>query len=246
MDNIKGVFFDLHGTLLLSDDIDSAWDRWAHAFHEAILEKGANLSFDEFKKLLQNLFEGPEPDYYENEFSLFMRRVKQLSEELEIDLPNEEIRPLVDSIIRIWHDGMYLDEEVKSVIEKLSEDYKVGLVTNWEHSPRIFELLRELDADELFDCVVVSDDVGHAKPNPHVFRPAFNLTDVSAEDAIYVGDMDVDVEAALKAGMKPVLIKREDANGDWGQYTQTGECNYSMDEVIVIQKLSQLFDVLNC
>lgn len=246
MDHIKGVFFDLHGTILLSDDIDGAWDRWSRAFHAAMLEKGADISFDGFKELLKNLFEGPEPDFIEPGFSLFMKRVKVLGEALKIGLPNEEIRPLVDKIIRVWHEGMYLDEEAVPVIEKLKESYKVGLVTNWEHTPRIYELLRELGADELFDCVVVSDGVGHAKPDPRVFKPAFNLTEVKAEESIYVGDMDVDIEGAINAGMQPVLIKRVDANGDWDQFSEKSVCSYTDDQFILINRLSQLLDVLKC
>jgi HAD superfamily hydrolase (TIGR01509 family) len=246
MDHIKGVFFDLHGTILLSDDIDAAWANWAQKFHEAMQEKGADISFDEFKKLLQNLFEGPEPEFNDTNFSLFMRRVKQLGQTLKINLPDDDIRPLVDRIIRVWHKGMYLDEETIPILEKLKENYKVGLVTNWEHTPRIYELLRELDADELFDCVVVSDGVGYAKPDPRVFKPAFNITEVSAEESIYVGDMHVDVEGAINAGMQPVLIKRVGDNGDWDQFSEKTECNYTEDQVIVIQRLSQLLDVLKC
>jgi HAD superfamily hydrolase (TIGR01549 family) len=246
MDHIKGVFFDLHGTILLSDDIDGAWDRWARAFHAAMEEKGADIAFDGFRELLQNLFEGPEPDFIEPGFSLFMKRVKVLSERLKIDLPNEEIRPLVDTIIRVWHQGMYLDEETVPVIERLKESYKVGLITNWEHTPRIYELLRELDAEELFDCVVVSDGVGHAKPDPRVFKPAFNITDVKAEESIYVGDMDVDIEGAINAGMQPVLIKRVNVNGTWDQFSENQVFNYTDDQYILIQRLSQLLDVLNC
>jgi FMN phosphatase YigB (HAD superfamily) len=246
MNHIKGVFFDLHGTILLSDDIDGAWDRWARAFHVAMEEKGAEIAFDEFKRLLQNLFEGPEPDFIEPGFSLFMKRVKVLGDSLKIDLPNEEIRPLVDTIIRVWHQGMYLDEETVPVIERLKESYKVGLVTNWEHTPRIYELLRELDAEKLFDCVVVSDGVGHAKPDPRVFKPAFNVTNVTAEESIYVGDMAVDIEGAINAGMQPVLIKRVDANGTWDQFSESQMFNYTDDQYILIQRLSQLLDVLNC
>jgi HAD superfamily hydrolase (TIGR01509 family) len=246
MHHIKGVFFDLHGTILLSDDIDAAWANWAKKFHEAMQEKGADISFDDFKQLLQNLFEGPEPDFNDTNFTLFMKRVKQLGQSLKLNLPDDEIRPLVDKIIRVWHKGMYLDEEAKPILEKLKENYKVGLVTNWEHTPRIYELLRELDAEELFDCVVVSDGVGHAKPDPRVFKPAFNITEVTAEESIYVGDMHVDVEGAINAGMQPVLIKRVGANGDWDQFSEKTECNYTEDQVIVIQKLSQLLDVLGC
>ena len=246
MDHIKGVFFDLHGTLLLSEDIDGAWDRWARAFHAAMEEKGADISFDGFKELLKNLFEGPVPDFHEPGFSLFMKRVKVMGEQLKIDLPNEMVRPLVDSIIKVWHEGMYLDEEAVPIIEKLKESYKVGLVTNWEHTPRIYELLNELDAEELFDCVVVSDMVGHAKPDPRVFKPAFNITDVKAEESIYVGDMDVDIEGAINAGMQPVLIRRVESNGAWDQFSERTVCSFTDDQYILIHRLSQLLDVLNC
>ncbi len=244
MDHIKGVFFDLHGTILLSNDIDGAWANWAQAFHTAMIEKGADITYDEFKQMLQTLFEGPEPEFNAVNFTLFMRRVKQLSQQLSINLPDDHVRPLVDKIIKIWHEDMYLDEETKPVLEKLRENYKVGLVTNWEHTPRIYDLLQELDADDLFDCVVVSDGVGHAKPDPRVFKPAFNITEVKPEEAIYVGDMDVDIEGAINAGMQPVLIKRLGANGKWNQFSDSPVCTYSEDQYILINQLSQLLDLL--
>lgn len=246
MDHIKGVFFDLHGTLLLSDDIDGAWDRWARAFHEAMVEKGAEVTFEGFRNQLQNLFEGPVPEVDEPGFTLFMKRVKVLGERLDVNLPSGEIRPLVDEIIKVWHRGMFLDEETFPLIERLRERYKVGLVTNWEHTPRIYELLGELGAGDIFDCVVVSDSVGYAKPDPRVFDPAFNITEVSAGESIYVGDMDVDVEGAINAGMQPVLIRRVESVGEWGQFSENPVCSFGEDQYILIQKLSQLLDVLEC
>jgi putative hydrolase of the HAD superfamily len=246
MDTIKGIFFDLHGTLLLSNDINGAWDRWTRAFFIAIQNKGSNVTFSKFKELLQYLFRGSEPDIQEENFTLFMKRVKVLAEQLSIDIPKEDIRPLVDSIIRVWHEDMYFDEEAFPVITKLKEKYKVGLVTNWEHTPRIYELLRELDADELFDCVVVSDNVGYAKPDPRVFEPAFNITQVTANEAMYVGDMNIDIEGALNAGMVPVLIRRIKTNGNWDQFSKEHICSFSEDQFILIRRLSQLFDILKC
>lgn len=246
MNTIKGIFFDLHGTLLLSNDINCAWDRWVRAFFEEIKNKGSDITFPKFKELLKNLFNGSEPDFQEKGFTLFMRRVMILAEQLSIDLPKEEIRPMVDSIIKVWHKDMYFDEEAFPVIKKLKEKYKVGLVTNWEHTPRIYELLRDLGADELFDCVVVSDSVGFAKPDPRVFKTAFDSTQVKANEAIYVGDMNIDVEGALNAGMVPVLIRRIEDNGDWGQFSQDNIYSFSEDQYILIRRLSQLFDILKC
>ena len=117
MDHIRGVFFDLHGTLLLSDDVDAAWENWVQAFHREMTAKGTRASLEEFKMQLETLFNAPEPEYREPGMTLFMRRVKTLGHRLGVDIPSKEVRPLVDSIIRVWHDGMYLDPEARRILE---------------------------------------------------------------------------------------------------------------------------------
>ncbi len=235
-----GIFFDLHGTLLVSDNIDYAWSNWAKAFHTAITRKGVSITFQEFEKYLHGMFEDEEPAYIEPGFSLFMRRVKQLGYDLGLDIPSDEVRPLVDAVIRTWHDEMYLDPEAESVLRKLKQTHPVGLITNWEHAPRIYELVEELGINNLFDVVTVSDEVGYAKPDPRIFASALNAVGVQAEGSYYVGDVDLDVEGSINAGLKPVLIKREETNGEWYQYSSEREYNYDPDGVIVIRRLSEL------
>lgn len=243
MEHIRGVFFDLHGTLLLSDDVDAAWESWVQAFHREMTLRGATATLDEFKMHLETLFNAPEPEYTEPGMTLFMRRVKALGHSLGVDIPSEEVRPLVDSIIRVWHRGMYLDAEAERVLEALRRRYKVGLVTNWEHAPRIHELLVELGIEGLFDAVVVSDEYGAAKPDAGIFHEALRMTGVSPGEAVYVGDMEVDVEGSLNAGMHPVLVRRVD-QGNWASYSydeSTGRC---LDGVTSISSLSELLGLL--
>ena len=243
MDQIRGVFFDLHGTLLLSDDVDAAWEKWAQAFHREMTKRGATVTLKEFKERLETMFNAPEPEYREPGMTLFMRRVKALGHDLGLDIPSNEIRPLVDSIIRVWHEGMYLDAEAEHVVEALRLRYKVGLVTNWEHGPRISELLDELGIEGLFDVVVVSDDHGIAKPDPRIFREALSRTGVDPVEAIYVGDMAVDVQGSLNAGMHPVLIKRSD-QGNWASYSYDESTAINLDGVTRISRLSELLGFL--
>jgi HAD superfamily hydrolase (TIGR01509 family) len=246
MEPQQAIFFDLHGTLLVSQNVDEAWKNWAQAFHKAIREKGIDIQFDEFEKYLDGMFEDREPEYVEPGFTLFMRRVKQLGLDLGMDIPSAEIRPLVDSIIRVWHNGMYLDPETIPVLSELKKKYPVGLITNWEHTPRIYELTEELGLSSLFNVITVSDEVGYAKPDPRVFKPALDAVGVNATDSFYVGDMDLDVEGALNAGMKPVLIRRTKSNGEWNQYTSEKESRYNLDDVIIIKHLSELLPLLGC
>jgi len=243
MDRIRGVFFDLHGTLLVSDDVDAAWERWVRALHREMTARGAAVTLDGFKKHLETLFNAPEPEYSEPGMTLFMRRVKALGHSLGVEIPSEEVRPLVDSIIRVWHEGMYLDHDAVEVLEVLRKRYKVGLVTNWEHAPRIHELLAELGIKGLFDAVVVSDEHGAAKPDPAIFHEALSRTGVAPAEAVYVGDMDVDVVGSVNAGMHPVLIKRSD-QGNWASYSYDEGTAVSPDGVTHISRLSELLEIL--
>ncbi|MBN2334424.1 HAD family hydrolase [Candidatus Bathyarchaeota archaeon] len=242
MNRIRGVFFDLHGTLLLSHDVDAAWERWAMAFHSEMNDRGADVTLGEFKAQLDRLFNAPEPEYREPGMTLFMRRVKTLGDSLGVEIPREEVRLIADKIIRVWHRDMYLDPEARGVLETLRGRYKVGLITNWEHTPRITELLGELGIDALFDTVVVSDEVGVAKPDPGIFREALSRTGVSPGDAVYVGDMDVDVAGSRNAGVHPVLIKRRDQR-NWASYSYDKPCGFD-GEVHRISRLSELLGVL--
>ncbi len=81
---------------------------------------------------------------------------------------------------------------------------KAGVVTNkpaWLTDP----LLEELGLRPRFDCVVSGDTVAERKPHPMPLLHAAALAGVSAEECIYVGDAERDVQAAHRAGMPAVV-----------------------------------------
>jgi FMN phosphatase YigB (HAD superfamily) len=61
-------------------------------------------------------------------------------------------------------------------------------------------------------ATVSSSDHGLMKPHPSIFKAALQLLDVTAADAVMVGDSFThDVEGALNVGMRAVLLNRGDA-----------------------------------
>ncbi len=85
---------------------------------------------------------------------------------------------------------------------------KLGLITNGYENQR-----RKLELDELhkwFQIVVISSEVGMAKPDPRIFKMACAALGVSPGEAIYVGDLyDLDVQGAQGAGLFPVWLRRK-------------------------------------
>lgn len=80
----------------------------------------------------------------------------------------------------------------------------VGL-TNWSaelypHAPERFEVLA------LLDDVVVSGEVGAAKPDPAAYRAAIDRTGLPAERLVFVDDKQLNVDAAADLGMDAIVF----------------------------------------
>ncbi|MDX6653309.1 MAG: hypothetical protein QOH18_1, partial [Solirubrobacterales bacterium] len=82
---------------------------------------------------------------------------------------------------------------------------RLAIVSNWDVS--LEEVLEMLDLRVLVDHVVTSAEVGHAKPDPRIFRYALQLLEVEACAAVHVGDSwELDVVGARNAHIRPVLV----------------------------------------
>ena len=68
--------------------------------------------------------------------------------------------------------------------------------------------------DELLEVVVTSADVGVAKPDPHGLRVALIRLGASPEEALFVGDADVDAAAADAAGVAFARVRPGDRLDD--------------------------------
>ena len=89
---------------------------------------------------------------------------------------------------------------------------RLVVVSNWDVSRH--ERLAETGLAPLVDGALASAELGAAKPDPAIFAEALAVAGARAEDAWHVGDsVDADVEGALAAGIRPVLVARDGAPG---------------------------------
>ena len=88
--------------------------------------------------------------------------------------------------------------------------FRLVVVSNWDSS--LHERLEETGLAPLVDGAVASAELGAAKPARAIFDHALAVAGVAREDAWHVGDrVDADVEGALAAEIRPVLIARDGA-----------------------------------
>ncbi len=87
------------------------------------------------------------------------------------------------------------------LVQKLAGSFPLALITNGIASVQ----RRRFAASTIlphFQSVVISEEVGMAKPDPRIFAPALQAISVSANEVLYAGDsVTSDMAAARNAGM---------------------------------------------
>lgn len=88
---------------------------------------------------------------------------------------------------------------------------KLAVVSNFDQ--RLHRVLEQLELAPLLDAVVVSSQVGAAKPDPLPFQRALQRLGIPAAEAWHIGDSPEDEAGARAAGVHCVLIERSKPSG---------------------------------
>ncbi len=85
--------------------------------------------------------------------------------------------------------------------------WKIAVVTNGEAGVQEATVER-IGLESLLDACVVSGAIGIRKPDPRIFELAAEICEESLDDAWMVGDGEVDVIGARRAGVPSVWLRR--------------------------------------
>jgi len=206
---IKGVFFDLGGTLLIYSDISASWSDWLSEFYLCLKNHGLSISKETFAERCDRFHSKEEPPKRKDGLTIFERRIQALCHELGVNIKEVDIKHTAITMINAWMKHTYLDPDCHSVLEALQQHKTLGLITNFDHPPYMHALLRQLDLMKFFEAVIVSGDVGTKKPDPRIFHLALQRTGLKPEEVVYVGDTEEDVVGARAAGILPIYLRRD-------------------------------------
>lgn len=84
------------------------------------------------------------------------------------------------------------------------QEMKLAIISNG-YSKFQRDVIRALQIEPFFDEMIISEEEGVKKPNPHIFERALSRLSVTADKAIYVGDhVKNDIEGARRVGIHPI------------------------------------------
>jgi putative hydrolase of the HAD superfamily len=101
--------------------------------------------------------------------------------------------------------GDMIDRQLVEAIRSMNGKVHTGLISNAWSGLRDF-ITREKIID-VFDTVVISAEVGVVKPSARIYEIALEQAKVKANEAVFIDDVAVNIEACEKVGMKGILFK---------------------------------------
>ncbi|MFW6348180.1 MAG: HAD family hydrolase [Cyclonatronaceae bacterium] len=202
------IYFDIDDTLLdhkraqrlaLRETFDAA-------FRENDAFKQANISFHAFSEIYSRINKTLWHRYSLGEIDRVFLQHHRFADTLEaaglrpgIDINSEALGKDYMQRYRLhwsWLPG------AKEALEYLHGRFRLGFITNG------FAETQQKKADDFMlshysDIIIMSENVGHLKPHPQIFRHAAEAAGHAGESILYVGDnFASDVEGGNKAGWK--------------------------------------------
>lgn len=202
------VFFDLDGTLCHVDD------GRGNLLRECLLDCGVEkISRNDYLRVHQNVLENGK---VRNRVPIFRELLGNVGVN-DDDLAREVAFSYREKVLNnlVLYDGVDVLEEIDDALVLITNGPKE---TQWEK-------IREVGLDSYFDEVIISGEVGFAKPDPLIFKIAHIR---AGEKGPYVGNSPMhDVKGSKEAGFCSVLVDRG--------VEHDGEADFVIDSLVEIR-----------
>jgi len=195
----KALLFDLDGTVL---DYVALFNAYKHAFGvnapDALLEV-----YHEINSALWGQFEKGIIDIT----NLKYRRFADLFSHFNLDADPSAFS---DYYLQELGNGGYLMKGALEILTFCSKHFRLGAITNGIGDVQRSRL-NKAGIDQFFETVVISNDVGIAKPDPGIFNIAFKDMNLNnKEEILMIGDsLSSDILGGINAGIDTCWINND-------------------------------------
>lgn len=182
---LKGIIFDLDGTLI--DSVDVWTEIWYRAFHE----NNIDVSREEIRRYI-----GLPLDGVMKNLSIYSKELKESVESKRLELIKayaQKVKIFPDTIPAL---EFVKEKELKTCVASSSIEYWIRL------------MLKNFGIIKYVDAYVSGEDVKRPKPYPDVFIEGFKRIGIKPKEGMVVGDRESDTVPAMEIGAKAVLIDR--------------------------------------
>jgi epoxide hydrolase-like predicted phosphatase len=184
--SIRAVFFDLGGVIVRTE---------YQAPRQQLAER-LGMEYDDLSKIVFDSETGAQASIGSitalQHWESVIKRLKR---------PHEELTSIRDEFFA----GDIVDRNILNFLRRLRGKYKTGLISNAWSDLRAY-IVRE-KMDDAFDHIIISAEVGVAKPEAKIFKIALEQAGVSPNEAVFVDDFYVNIEGGEKVGLQGIHFK---------------------------------------
>ena len=184
---IRAIFFDLGGVLVRTVDFTPR-------------ERLANRLGMDRSALEDFIFGGESGDRAQKGEISLRQHWENLASCLGFSV--QQVKDLVDEFFA----GDVLDIALVDYVRKLHEQYKTALLSNaWDDARQV--IVERWHIHDAFDELIISSEFGMVKPDPRIFYLALDMLGVAANQAIFVDDMQRNVDGARWVGLEGICFQ---------------------------------------
>ena len=233
--DIQGVIFDYGGT------IDTNSRHWAEVLWEKYVEMKVPVDKESFREayvhgertLAKVRLVLPEHDFHEVLRIKTRIQMEYLVEHGKLNGQEAQEKAYAAHVADLCYNYVLnVLERTRPVVQKLSERYKLVLVSNFYGN--IETILKDFGLAQFFSAIVESSVVGVRKPDPAIYQLGVDAMGYPADKVLVVGDsFSKDVVPAKKVGCQVAWLKGQ----GWG--------NEEIDETLPDVIITDLPDLLS-
>jgi putative hydrolase of the HAD superfamily len=217
---IKAVFFDLYQTLVHYKPSQEELEA------RALQSFGINVTAEALRRpilaanefIYEQMARRPLSQRSREEtMSLYSEYQRIVLKEAGLAADDKIVLKLLGMMQQAKMDLVLFDDVIPALDGLKKSKLTLGLISNIERD--MTTTLDKLGLSSRLDIVVTSQDTGFTKPHPEMFQYAIKQAGVPPAATAYVGDQyQVDVVGSNKAGMRGILLDRDD------YYRETLDC----------------------
>lgn len=179
---LKGLFFDLDGTLINTTQSNFL------AYKSALLEINTNLKFEDYSAV-----EGEDS-------RVFLKKIFP-------NLSSEQIIQVRTRKSQLYKNFLSYTEVNSTFLQMLKKNHHLirGLVTNAKKQ-NVTEILNYHQLEHLFSFIVTGDDVSDGKPNPEIYERALEISQLTNNEVVTFEDSFAGITAAKAAGISCCVV----------------------------------------
>jgi putative hydrolase of the HAD superfamily len=131
--------------------------------------------------------------------------IGKLSQEELFSVLSQMTKIPPDIIEREWFSYANINAEHVNFLKEISQNYQIGLLTN-SPAPFVRSIMSENCLNDLFDSIVVSSEVGYAKPEHRIYDIMLSQLSISPKDALMIDDNPDNISGAAAIGMAGIVF----------------------------------------